>query len=254
MRSGVWPSAAANPPDRLAERKPALVQCASDDAPRNGERSQSLQVEKLADSARSDHRGLQGPGQSSDRLEVRAFEHAVTCDVGEDDPRERQRLELSWRKSGPGCSRRRPMPRWRPFRPARPAPGSSARDRARPSGRTNPGRGGLACPRPQRSSPAESHAAIVASSRSPPPSWHGTPDSANDLRDCLDVDRTARLGTVEIDQVDSLGTLGFPACSHRRRIITEDRFLIEISLPKPDATSSSQVDRRDHLHHVHRRP
>ena len=79
-------------------------------------------------------------------------------------------------------------------------------------------------------------------------------DAGDDLRDGLDVYRTARLGTVQIHQVDSLRPLGFPARRHRRWIIAEDRLLIEISLPKPDATPSSQVDRRDHLHHVHRRP
>ena len=145
-----------------------------------------------------------------------------------------------------------PALRSRPARRARRAPGPAGRDKPRPSRGTRPGLAGPACPTMTRSRPASSQAAIVASSRTPPPSWQGTLDRCEDLPDRLDVHRPARLGAVEVDQVDPGRPLRLPARGHRRGIVAEDRLLVVIPLPEPDATPSPQVDRRDHLHDLHR--
>ena len=73
----------------------------------------------------------------------------------------------------------------------------------------------------------------------------------DDPLDRLDVDRPAGLGPVEIDQVNSRGRLRLPPSGHRRGVIAEDRFLVKIPLPEPDAAPSPQVDGRDHLHGLH---
>ena len=117
-------------------------------------------------------------GQRGDRLEVGPSEHAVTCDVGVDDGGQWQRCQTAWRTPGPECSRRRSRRRSQPFRPARPAPGSSGPDRARPFERTSQGREAPASRRPHDRARTRARPRWSLDRAARRPSWHGTLHSA----------------------------------------------------------------------------
>ena len=72
-----------------------------------------------------------------------------------------------------------------------------------------------------------------------------------DRPNSLDIDGPARLGAVEVDQVDPGGSFRLPVCGHRRGVVAENRLLVVIPLPEADAAPSPQVDGRDHLHDLH---
>jgi hypothetical protein len=58
------------------------------------------------------------------------------------------------------------------------------------------------------------------------------------------VYRPALFGSIEVNEVQIVRTLTNPAAGHGGGIVAEDRFLVIIALPQPDALSAAQVNGR----------
>ena len=233
----------------LGDREPALVERPADD--HAGERrrrrgGELAQVVEGADPARVDQLrpGLgRGLGAGRELVQPRTLERPVDLDRGED--------ETAAPRGGRGRrSRRRPRRRWRAPSPRpRPAPAraSAATTIRSPcsaaSASTRAGSESAAVPRIARAAPAASTAATSPASRRPPPTWTGTLDRVADPLDVLDVDRGARAGPVEVDDVQRPRALLDPAPSGVERIGVEGGLALVVALDQPDGAPAADVDR-----------
>ena len=226
-----------------------FVEGPPDDAAGDRQGRQAVQVLQRPDASRGDHRGLDALGQGLGRGQVRAFEHAVARDVGVDDRRQRQVVELLGQRRSPRPSRPRASPRSRPGRRGRRGPGRAGPGYVSAIARNQSGSFSAWVPDDHPFEPGVEPGGdrrLVADAAA---ELAGDLDPARGSRRTgLDVDRPAGLGPVEVDQVDAGRPFRLPACGHRRGIVAEDRLPVVIPLPEADAQPSPQVDGRDHLH------
>lgn len=65
----------------------------------------------------------------------------------------------------------------------------------------------------------------------------------------VDVDRPSRLGSIEVNQMQDVAAVSFPAFGHGNGVISEDCLLSVVPLSKPHAAASPQIDRWQNLKH-----
>ena len=185
--------------------------------PAIGSAASRSQVLQRADAARGDHGGPHGLGQRGDRVEVRALERPVARDVGVDDAGDRQVVELPGQRQAPSTleTSSQPSVATRPSRASSPRSSRSGIGLGHPAEPVGIAQrlGAHDDPLHARFQPGGDRRLVA----DPAAELAGHADAADDLPDRLDVDGPARLGAVQVDQVDPRRPFRLPARGHRRR-------------------------------------
>ena len=203
---------------------------------------------ELADPARVDQLGAgrsSGIGGIAQRLEPRARERSVDLDRREDEGADpaAARSAITPGGAAPVVSRSQPCTATVPPRAS--AETTTASPCSAASASTSAGSESAAVPRIARVGAGGEHRVHVARLAQPAADLHrDLTGELADALDVLDVDRGARAGAVEVDDVQCLRALVEPAPRRVERVGVVGRLAVVVALNETHRVAAADVDRR----------